>query len=162
MKTAILITAMFLTAGLASPVAADPKLPFSGSMEASESYTDFGQPPILFFVNAGGTATTTRLGQFTMAYTFMVDYVSDAATVGRARFIAANGDNIFTTCTGIGSPPVDNVASIVEMHTITGGTGHFAGAKGEFTVRRLVTFGPDGTTGTTAGSIDGTIKLKKH
>jgi hypothetical protein len=173
MKTVSLLAAMFLTVALAGPAVAQELASsqdtannghhtvkqFNGTLTASESYTDFGQPPILFFVNAGGTANIANLGQFTVVYTFIVDYVINPA-IGRARFIAANGDNIFTTSTGVGTPTSDpNVSNVVEMHTITGGTGQFAHAKGEFTVRRVVTFtGP--TTGTTTGSIHGFIILR--
>jgi hypothetical protein len=45
------------------------------------------------------------------------------------------------------------VASIVEVGTITEGTGRFAGATGTFTVERLV----DLTTGISSGSFSGTI-----
>ena len=162
MKTLSLLAAMFLTAALAGPAAEAGRIPFNGTMEASESYTDFGQPPILFFVNAGGTANTANLGQFTLAYTFMVDYMIDPSP-GRALFKAANGDNLFTVSTGVGSSTPDpNVSSIVEMHTITGGTGQFADAKGDFTVHRLVTFGPGGATGTTSGSFNGSIIVRGH
>ena len=40
-----------------------------------------------------------------------------------------------------------------EVHTITGGTGRFAGAQGSFTVKRLAS----GVTFLTSGSFQGTI-----
>ena len=45
------------------------------------------------------------------------------------------------------------VFRIVEIQTVTGGTGRFSGAKGSFTVERLI----DLTTGLTSGSFHGTI-----
>jgi hypothetical protein len=70
------------------------------------------------------------------------------------EFIAANGDVIFTTIVGQGEPTdTPGINRIVEINTITGGTGRFAGAKGSFTLERLV----DLTTGSTSGSFHGTI-----
>jgi hypothetical protein len=48
------------------------------------------------------------------------------------------------------TPGVDR---IVEINTITGGTGRFEGAKGPFTLERLLGV----TTGFTSGSFQGTI-----
>jgi hypothetical protein len=44
------------------------------------------------------------------------------------------------------------------MHTITGGTGHFAGAPGAFTIHRVV----DQSTGGTSGAFDGTIVMTQY
>ena len=44
---------------LSGPAAEAGRIPFNGTMEASETYQLFGDPPFMFFVNAGGTATTT-------------------------------------------------------------------------------------------------------
>ena len=149
---------MFLTAALASPAAEAGRLPFNGTMEASESYQDFGNPPVGFFVNAAGTASTT-LGQFTLVYTAIADLATGGG-IGSARFIAPNGDSIFASDTATSGPTSDpNVFSIVETYTITGGTGRYAHAKGSFTLNRLVTFtGP--TTGTTSGSFHGSIIVR--
>jgi len=45
----------------------------------------------------------------------------------------------------------------VEQHTITGGTGRFAGTTGTFTLDRLV----NTATGVTSGSFEGSIVLQK-
>jgi hypothetical protein len=158
MKTISILAAMFLSAALSASAQtqekANGRIPFNGTMQASESYLDFGDPPSLFFVNAGGVATITNLGQLTMVYTFIVDYATGDG-IGRARFIAANGDTIFTSSTGISGPSGDEFV-VVERHTITGGTGRYAAAKGSFTVNRLI----DVTTGTTSGSIHGSIIVR--
>ena len=73
MKKIGLIAAMFLTVVLSGPAAEAGRIPFNGTMEASETYQLFGDPPFMFFVNAGGTATTTQLGQFTLVYTALAD-----------------------------------------------------------------------------------------
>jgi len=82
-----------------------------------------------------------------------VNLASDSG-IGSAQLIAANGDSIFTTIVGQGEPTdIPGVNRIVEINTITGGTGRFAGAVGGFTVERLITL----ATGFTSGSFHGTI-----
>ncbi|MEO8129191.1 MAG: hypothetical protein ABI822_18950 [Bryobacteraceae bacterium] len=62
---------------------------------------------------------------------------------------------LFTTIVAQGTPDQDTpgVQRIVEMHTITGGTGRFTGAQGSYIVLRLV----ESATGVTSGSFEGTI-----
>jgi hypothetical protein len=148
------MTALLLTAALASPAAAEKPVPFKGSVQAVE--TSVVQFPTLF-VDASGSGNATHLGRFAVTYQFEVNLLTIAA-IGSAHFIAANGDSIFTEAVGqgftTGNPDVD---SIVELHTITGGTGRFAGATGSFTVQRLLNL----ITGITSGSFDGTIVIHK-
>jgi hypothetical protein len=144
------MTAMFLTAALAGPAAAEKEVPFKGSVQAVESIDV--QPPKLF-VDALGTGKATHLGRFTVTYQVEVDLPTGAG-IGSAHFIAANGDSVFTEFIGQGNPTEDpDVSFIVETYTITGGTGRFAGATGSFTVQRLLNL----VTGISSGSFDGTI-----
>jgi hypothetical protein len=46
--------------------------------------------------------------------------------------------------------------TVIEIHEVTGGTGRFAGASGEFTVTRAVDF----TNPFTSGEIDGSISVR--
>ena len=117
---------MFLTVAFSGPAADAGRIPFNGTLEASENFRLLGDPPFLFYVDGAGTATIAQLGQFTVVYTFMVAFsdISPDATPGRARFIAANGDNIFTTATGTTILTADpNVSNIVETHTHYGRDG---------------------------------------
>jgi hypothetical protein len=153
MKTSIYlpIAAMFLTAALAGPAAAEKQVPFSGSVQGREN--DVVQPPATLLVDGSGTGIATHLGQFTVTWEVTVNLL-DGSGIGSCHFIAANGDSIFTTLVGQGEPTdTPGVRRIVEINTITGGTGRFAGAKGSFTLERLV----DLTTGFTSGSFHGTI-----
>ena len=148
---------MFLTAALSGPAAEAARIPFNGTIEANEIHNLFGTPPFMFYVNGGGTATATNLGQFTLVYAGMVDFATRRGN-GATRFIAANGDTIFTFVSGQATVTGDpDVVSIVETNTITGGTGRFAGATGSFTVERLL----NRVTGVTSGSFDGTIVIHK-
>jgi hypothetical protein len=75
---------------------------------------------------------------------------------GTGHFVAANGDSLYTVGTGQATPTNEpNVFHVVENLIITGGTGRFAGASGNFTTDRIV----DLTTGITSGTISGTIVL---
>ena len=66
---------------------------------------------------------------------------------------------LLTDLTGQASPTENpDVLSIVEMYTITGGTGRFTGATGSFTAERLL----NSVTGVTHGSFDGTIVIRKN
>ena len=175
MKTLTLLAAMFLTVALAGPAVGEQQASsqnsivapdkggnntvrkqFNGTLTASETYQEFGNPPILFFVNAGGNATTTTLGQFTIVYTFIVDAATGDA-IGGARYIATNGDSIFTSATAVSGPSGDEFV-VVERHTITGGTGRFAHAAGSFTVHRTI----DESTATSSGSFHGFILLRNN
>jgi hypothetical protein len=164
MKKLSLIAAIFLATALSGPAAEAGRIPFNGTWEASEYFRLLGDPPFLFFVDGAGRATSTQLGQFTLVYTFMVAFsdINPATSPGRARLIAANGDNIFTTSTGVSTPTADpNVSNIVEMHTITGGTGQYAHAKGSFTVNRVITVASqEALDGTTTGSFNGSIIVR--
>jgi hypothetical protein len=105
------------------------------------------------FVDTTGTGVATHLGLFTVTWEFTVNLLNGAG-IGSAHFIAANGDSVFTESLGQGDPTLEDpdITRVVETHTITGGTGRFAGATGDFTLERLVNM-----AGITAGSFSGTI-----
>ena len=145
------MAAMFLTALLVGPAAAEKHVPFRGSLQGRE--TDVVQPPPTLLVDGNGTGIATHLGQFTVTWEATVNLENNSG-IGSYHFIAANGDSIFAAVVGqaeLVEPP--DVFRVVEINTITGGTGRFAGAKGSFTVERLVNL----TTGFTSGSFHGTI-----
>ena len=145
------MAAMFVTLALASPAAAKKQVPFHGSIQGVE--IDVVQPPATLLVDGSGTGIATQLGRFTVTYEVTVD-LSDGSGIGSLQFIAANGDSIFTELLGQGTPTgTPGINHIVEINTITGGTGRFAGATGSFTMERLV----DLATGFTSGSFTGTI-----
>jgi hypothetical protein len=105
-------------------------------------------------VDGSGTGIATHLGRFTVTWEVTVNLV-DRSGVGSFHFIAANGDSIFTEIVGQAeSTDTPGVSRIVEINTITGGTGRFAGATGSFILERLLD-----PTGFTSGSFKGTIVL---
>lgn len=153
-KTALCLhmTTLLLTTALAGPAAAEKAVPFRGCVEALETY---GVQFPTMLVDTSGSGKATHLGRFTVTWEFTVNLL-DGAGIGSAHFIAANGDSLFTESLGQGDPTeTPNINLVVEQHTITGGTGRFAGATGSFMLERLANI----VTGVTSGSFDGTIVL---
>jgi hypothetical protein len=147
--------AMIVAILLALSAAAGQKLvPFKGSLQGSEIDTpEGGPPPTTLSVDGSTTGLATHVGQFSFSYHLTVTLATGHAT-GTGHLIAANGDSIDTTIEGQGTETdTPNVDSIVEMNIITGGTGRFSEARGNFTVERLLNM----VTGVTSGSFQGTI-----
>ena len=155
-----LLLMLMLTSAVfaAAPAGEKEQLRFKGSLQAFEvgNVADF---PIIH-VAATGSGKGSQLGRFTYSYT--VDIHLDPATNSGPgtlyyTFVAANGDRLYSVGDGFGAPApgIPNTNHVVEHHTITGGTGRFAGATGKFTVDRLV------SNGNTSGTFDGYIVLVK-
>ena len=148
---ASLALAVVVVLGLTGPAAAGDQVPFTGSYEGDVTVTPLTPPFVQVDVDAVGNAT--QLGQFTLDIPHTVNR-SDRTAIGSYAFTAANGDTVFADFTGqatLTSTP--GVVYIVETATITGGTGRFAGATGDFVSERLF----DMINGTTIGSFEGTI-----
>jgi len=150
--TYLQMTALFLTATLPGAVAAEKEVPFRGTLQAVETHVV--QFPTLF-VAGSGKGNATQLGKFTMTFVAEVN-LSTRVGIGSSEFIVANGDRVFADFVGqstlTGTP---NLISIVEVYTITGGTGRFADATGSFFLERL----EDQVSGSSSGSFDGTIVM---
>jgi hypothetical protein len=146
------MAAMILTAALAVPAAEQKQVPFKGTFQGHD--TDIGSTNTTVTVLTMGTGIGTLVGQFSFTQTGTVDLTTGHNT-GSAQWFAANKDSISTTITGSGQviDPILFLIEIEEVHTITGGTGRFAGAQGSFTVKRLAS----GITFLTSGSYEGTI-----
>jgi EamA domain-containing membrane protein RarD len=144
------MAAIILTAALAVPAAAQQQVPFMGAMQGHD--TDIGLTNNLATVLTVGTGIATHMGQFSFTQTWTVDVTTGILT-GTAQWFAANGDSISTTIKGLGQFIEPSLVRIVEVHTITGGTGRFAGAQGSFTLTKLAS----PVTFLTSGSFDGTI-----
>lgn len=144
------IAAMMVTAALAVPAAAPHEVPFKGALQGTDFDIAFTDTTVT--VLTVGTGIGTHVGQFSFTQTVTVDFVTGTST-GSAHLIAANGDSIFTTIAGSGDMIEPDLFSIEDVHTITGGTGRFAGGQGSFTVTRLAS----GVTFLTSGSYEGAI-----
>ena len=69
----------------------------------------------------GHDALTVKVTDSTCSYT------------GTTTFVAANGDELFSTVAGSGTFTTATTAQSTHTGTITGGTGRFAGASGTYT-----------------------------
>jgi hypothetical protein len=151
---ALAVLTVMAVLALAGPAAAEDQVPFRGTLagmrvsftlidpEHATGETDF-------------TGEATHLGQCQLVLTAIVTLNDPVRTaVGNFQFVAANGDTLTGTFTGISTPTATpGVNQIVETSIITGGTGRFAGATGGFTTTRLIDF----ATLLTVGSFEGTI-----
>ena len=138
------------------------RISFEGYLQGTETDILQGSPPEDIAVDGMIPGIATHLSEFTLNYRVTVS-LSDGSANGTGELIAADGDRVFVSIAGQTEPTENdtpNVNSIVEIDSITGGTGRFAGAKGGFTVRRLI----DLATGFTSGTVHGTIVLpgKSH
>jgi hypothetical protein len=142
-------TAVSLASIAVSAVAAET--PFKGTVNAVEtSQVVF---PIASVTRDGG-GTATYLGKYTEHITMQIN-IPTRHGIGAATFTAANGDTLTATVDGqatLTSTP--GVLSIVEVYTITGGTGRFADATGSFTLESTVNQTTGVITGTFSGAID--------
>jgi hypothetical protein len=88
------------------------------------------------------TGIVSNLGQLSLTYELTINLMTGNSTGSGVLLIAKNGDSIFTTVSGKFHLPMSplSVPSITETYTVTGGTGRFNGATGQFMVERLVDF----------------------
>lgn len=149
---------LLLAVGLAGTALAASKsekkpLPLKGTIESLETY-QLNEPTML--VTATGSGAATHLGHYTVTYEVEVDLSSLAGTGLSAHFVAANGDSLLAEGSGQATPTdTANVFVVIESFTITGGTGRFDGATGNFTATRRVNI----ETGVTSGTVEGSITL---
>ena len=141
-------SAVSLASSAVSAVAAET--PFKGTLNAVEtSHLVF---PIAS-VDREGTGTATHLGKYTEHVTLQVNVLTGSST-GASTFTAANGDTLTASITGQSTPTSPGVLSIVEVYTITGGTGRFAGATGTITLESTLNLTTEDSSGTFNGVID--------
>jgi hypothetical protein len=142
------MAALILTAALATPAAAQQQVPFKGTFQGKDAVN----PPT---ITTSGTGLGTHMGEFSLTQETNLSTLN-----GSAHWVAPNGDSIETAF--ISSPDFSTEAlgyiTVTETHTITGGTGRFAGAQGSFILERthLVALSADGTH-VTFGSFHGSI-----
>jgi hypothetical protein len=117
---------------MASVTAADHTVPLKGYWEGRTISADpVSTFPEVQIVAAGG-GQLSHLGKMTMVSPHITD-VSDGHTFGDQIFTAANGDTLTAFCDG--TPTVFGEGALVIgtlACEITGGTGRFAGATGEY------------------------------
>ena len=147
---AALLASLALLFSLAGPVAASDQVPFRGSLDGTVTVTPLAPPMASVLIT--GTGDATQLGRFTVEVPHLVNQATRVG-VGSYLFTAANGDTLTADFRGQAALVAPGVLSVTETAVITGGTGRFAGATGEFTAERTFVL----ASGVTSGSLSGTI-----
>jgi hypothetical protein len=154
--------ALILTAVLAIPAAAQTQVPFKGTFQGTDcvvpenTCSTVNSPTI----KTSGTGSGTHMGAFSLTQETTLIPIAPNAFAGSAHWVAANGDSIdstFVASPDFSTAPLGYI-TVTETHTITGGTGRFAGAQGTFILERthLIPLSADGTH-VTFGSFHGSI-----
>ena len=129
-------------------------VPFKGTFDARDA--GVVQFPTLL-INGGGAGTASHIGRFTFTYTTKVD-LTNALSSGVIQLVAANGDVINGVSVGRGEPTdTPNLTHVIQLVTITGGTGRFQGASGSFTSDALLVNDTQTGIGLSSGTLKGTI-----
>ena len=126
------------------------RLPFQGSVQSTETYASDIRT---MSVSAQGSGNANQLGQFTIKYSGEVNLL-DLSWNESAQLIGVNGDSI--QMKGMGQATENKTPTmfnLIEIYTVTGGTGRFSGASGTITLHRLFSI----TTGATSGTFEGYI-----
>ncbi len=125
-------------------------------MQAVESGLFNPGPPPTLSLTGTGSGNATHLGRFAYSYAGVLNINPDFSGTGTLYydFVAANGDHLYSVGEGVGVAVegLPGTIHVVEAHIITGGTGRFAGATGNFTIDRLA-------SGVVSGTIDGYVVL---
>jgi hypothetical protein len=145
--TLVATTALLASVAVSATAA---ETPFKGKVNAVETGTIVG--PTRFLVRDGG-GTATHLGKYTEHITMQIN-LPTRHSMGAATFTAANGDTLTATVEGQATPESPGVLSIVEVYSITGGTGRFADATGSFTLHSTANQATGVSSGTFSGAID--------
>jgi hypothetical protein len=132
--------------------AAKASIPMKGSVDVEVTYLP-DIPNQKVYIQGDGRGNATHLGKFTVHYDIVLDLPTQTGT-GTAIFVAANGDQLFTFNSATVSPTGNpNENRLDETYVVTGGTGRFEGASGQFDGIRLV----NTMTGLSSGSFSGEI-----
>ena len=143
-----LVAAFAVSLASVAVSAAAAETPFKGTVNAVETGT------VVFptrFLDREGTGTATYLGRYT-------EHVTEQINVLTMSFDRSGNVHCGEKITGPASPSTapdrPPMLSIVEVYTVTGGTGRFAGATGTFTRKATVEQTTGVSTGTFSGAID--------
>ena len=149
LTTVVLLLVILATTAFPALAARERRI--KGSLWAAET-SEVVFPTL--YVDGKGSGNATQLGRFTYSFQAEIN-VQTRSGPASVTLTAANGDQLFAEGWGQATPTgKPNQVSIVEEYTITGGTGRFAGATGNFTVERRL----DQTSGISSGTIKGYVE----
>jgi hypothetical protein len=153
-RTASVALALLIGAAMAAPVGAADARPMTGQFtaQAGPAAPRCGADLTLGFEIRG---VASHLGALTGTGSNCTEWTAPIEAVaiwdGMATFVAADGSTLTTVSEGSQDAPVAGVATFDITHTITGGTGRFAGATGVWSVTGLIDFTTGGVDGRVAG-----------
>ena len=148
----LLVMSMVLTV----PIIGAGSVPFKGSWTGVTVSADLTNFPVVGVVSEG-TGQLTHLGRYFMVSPHTSN-VFTGETIGDQIFTAANGDTITAFCEGFPLPQPDGTVVGSLDCDITGGTGRFAGASGEYVFFLVASPRTDGGPGfATKAEISGNI-----
>jgi hypothetical protein len=128
------------------------RLPCKGTMQSNETYSTAFHT---LFVTANGSGEATQLGRFTVSYQMEANLM-DMSVTESVSFTGENGDSLQAKAVGQAvEDRTPGMFKVVEIYTITGGTGRFANASGTLTLNRLLSF----TAGIASSTFEGYILL---
>lgn len=131
------------------------RLHFKGTMQSNETYSTAFHT---LFVTANGSGEATELGKFTASYQMEANLM-DMSVIETVSFTGTSGDTLEANAVGQAiEDRTPGMFKVVEIYTITGGTGRFAGASGTLTLNRLLSF----TAGIASSTFEGYILIPSN
>jgi hypothetical protein len=128
------------------------RLYFKGTMQSKETYSTAFHT---LFVTANGSGEATELGRFTASYQMEANLM-DMSVIESVSFTGAYGDSLQASAVGQAiEDRTPGMFKVVEIYTITGGSGRFEGATGTLTLNRLLSF----DAGVASSTFEGYILL---
>ncbi len=112
--------------------------PFTGTLAGSATFPADLSCPLGFRTVSEGSGTASHLGLVSMTSSHC-SALPNLMTQGQMTLVAADGDELQMTYTGVCSPGMPVITCNAD-NVIVGGTGRFADATGEAQVIGLVTF----------------------
>jgi hypothetical protein len=153
--TRFVLSLFVLSMVLTAPIGAR-SVPFKGSWSGVTVSADLSTLPLVTIV-AEGTGQLTHLGHYFMSSPHTTD-VTTGETIGDQIFTAANGDMLTAFCAGFPLPQADGTVVGSLDCEITGGTGRFEGATGDYVFFLVARPRTDGGPGyATEATINGEI-----
>jgi hypothetical protein len=134
---AVAVAILMALATLAPAAAAESTTrPFSGSLAGGAGQVPDASCPFGVRTEVWGSGQVTHLGRTTMTASHCTQFLG-APEVGLQTFVAANGDRLELSYVLTSDPYVPAEGAVLTLHgqtVVTGGTGRFADASGEFVV----------------------------
>jgi hypothetical protein len=152
-----LCLALAIAGAFILPAAAGAQRPFTGKFEGAGIPAEQRCGADALTLGFAVVGEMTHLGRVTGGGTNCTEFTLGTEAVpiydGIVVLGAADGSTLTTTYAGGQGAPTAGVATFAHEHTITGGTGRFAGASGELSVRGIFNLADFTVTGTVTGWI---------